>query len=487
MADNPINKNNVDDAKEYLKVLLDITDASRDITEYFKDVLKNSDLSKVTQSEILSINKQISRAILDQADNIERVLENRKSTKDITKDIQKSEDLIKKTEKERIILGNKLNELEDKRSQALASNNDALFDSLSDQIKQYDSINKKLEDQQKLLVENKIANEEALKISKEADKLSKSGSFKVLEKIVKATPGLKAFGSTFEKATEASRGAALSGGGGIMAGLKELIGPLTKFSFIVGGLTTIIKFFIDAMFGASKLVAQFKRDFIVSSEEAEKVRQRTYDIASNSKSLADTEGKILITQTQIVKSLEQANQALGVQMDLTSTLGEYGQQLLAQTSILRDNFGLSEEAIAGVTQESIRTGKTTEQITKNLTGGVAAIFLEKKLGADFNKILEQAYKTSGVLRLSFKGSSEEIAKGIAKLQLMGLTLQDTQKIAGGLLDFESSISSQIEAELLTGKQINVERARLLALNKDFVGVGEELVKQGITYNYLHVR
>jgi hypothetical protein len=484
MADNPINKNNIDDAKEYLKTLLDITDVSRDITEYFKDVLKNSNLSRVTQAEILNINKQISRTILDQADNIERVLENRKSTKDITKDIQKSEDLIKKTEKERIILSSKLNELEDKRSQALASNNDALFDSLSDQIKQYDSINKKLENQQKLLVENKIANEEALKISKEVDKLSKSGSFKVLEKIVKATPGLKAFGSTFEKATEASRGAVLSGGGGLMAGLKELIGPLTKMSFIFGGVASILKFIVDAMFGASKLTAQFKRDFIVSSEEAEKVRQRTYDIAFNSKNLADTEGKILITQTQIVKSLEQANQALGVQMDLTSTLGEYGQQLLTQTAILRDNFGLSEEAIAGVTQESIRTGKTTEQITKNLTGGVAAIFLEKKLGADFNKILEQAYKTSGVLRLSFKGSSDEIAKGIAKLQLMGLTLQDTQKIAAGLLDFESSISAQIAAELLTGKQIYLERARLYALNRDFVGVGKELINQGITYNYL---
>ena len=268
MANNPINKNNVDDAKEYLKVLLDITDASRDITEYFKDVLKNSNLSKVTQSEILSINKQISRAILDQADNIERVLENRKSTKDITKDIQKNEDLIKKTEKERIILGNKLNELEDKRSQALASNNDTLFDSLSDQIKQYDSINKKLEDQQKLLVENKIANKEALKISEEADKLSKSGGFKFLEKFTKSIPGLRAFGDTFEKATEASRGAALGGGNAMAAGFKELLGPLTKFSFIFGGIASVIKFFIDAMFEADKRVTDIAKNFSISKDSA---------------------------------------------------------------------------------------------------------------------------------------------------------------------------------------------------------------------------
>jgi len=79
----------------------------------------------------------------------------------------------------------------------------------------------------------------------------------------------------------------------------------------------------------------------------------------------------------------------------------------------------------------------------------------------------------------------EIAKGVAQLQLMGMTLEDTKKISSGLLDFETSISNQISAELLTGKQFNLERARLLALNRDYVGVGKEIVKQGMTSNYLN--
>jgi hypothetical protein len=68
---------------------------------------------------------------------------------------------------------------------------------------------------------------------------------------------------------------------------------------------------------------------------------------------------------------------------------------------------------------------------------------------------------------------------------MGMTLEDTKKISSGLLDFETSISNQISAELLTGKQFNLERARLLALNRDYVGVGKEIVKQGMTSNYLN--
>jgi hypothetical protein len=477
---NPINQNNIDDAQEYLKALLDITDVSRNITQEFERLLKVSNESKLTQASILGINKKISRMIFDQSDNLIRLLDNEKSTLDIQKDILKGKNLIIAADKEQEILNEKKIKLEVQQQQAFSRGDTARFDQITDQIMLYDKINKKLTDQQKLLTENITINEEALTISKKAD----NAGFKFVESAVKSIPGLKAFGSTFEKATLAARGANLKGESGLGAGLKELIGPLTKGAFIFGAIATAIKFIVDAMFGASKLTAQFKRDFIVSSEEAEKVRQRTYDIATNSKNLADTEGKILITQTQIVKSLEQANQALGVQMDLTSELGKFGEKLLVQTAILRDNFGLTEEAIAGVTQESIRTGKETEKITKRTLGNVAAIFLGKKQQGDYNKILNEAYKTAGVLRLSFKGSSEEIAKGISKLQLMGLTLQDTQKVAAGLLDFESSISAQIEAELLTGKQINVEKARLLAMNRDFVGVGEELVKQGITYNYL---
>lgn len=323
-----------------------------------------------------------------------------------------------------------------------------------------------------------------LSFAKEIEK--KAGGFQKLAGVVKSIPGLKGIAGPFQDAADAASKAAASGKSSFQI-FKAGAGGLASFlkgPIWITALIAAAKFFKEAVFGASKLVAQFKRDFIVSAEEAENIRQSTYDVAFNSKNLADTQGQVLITQQQIVKSLEQANQALGVQMDLTSMLGKFGEKLLVQTAILRDNFGLSEEAIAGITQESIRTGEETENITKNTLGNVAAIFLEKKLGADFNKILEQASKTTGVLRLSFKGSTEEIAKGVAKLQLMGLTLQDTQKIAGGLLDFESSISSQIEAELLTSKQINVERARLLSLNKDFVGVGKELVNQGITYNYL---
>jgi hypothetical protein len=277
------------------------------------------------------------------------------------------------------------------------------------------------------------------------------------------------------------------------AGLKEtgkvmkenLLDPavLLGGAFVV--LVKLAKFFFDALLGASMQTAKFRRDFGLTNKEAEQLRQRTFDIAFYSKQYADTQGRILITQPQIVKSLEEINKALGTQIDFTKDLGTFGKQLLVQDAILRDNLQLDEETRAAINKESIRTGKLTEQITKNALGNVAAVGLQRKILLDNNKILTTASKITGELRSSFKGNVEEIAKGIAKLELMGLTLEQSKKIAGGLLNFEQSISAEIEAELLTGKDLNLERARLLAINRKYVELGQEIVNQGLTTNELN--
>lgn len=272
------------------------------------------------------------------------------------------------------------------------------------------------------------------------------------------------------------------------AGLKEtgktIKDSLLDPTILVGGaftaLVKIAKFFWNALLGASVQIAKFRRDFGLTNEEAEQLRQRTYDISRNSKVYADTQGKIIITQDQIVKSLNDINTSLETQIDLTQDLGEFGKQALVQDAILRDNLQLDEETRENIFKETLRTGKTTEQITKNSLGTVAAIGLQRNVMLDNTKILSKAAKISGELRSSFRGSTEEIAKGIAKLQLMGLTLEDTKKIAGSLLDFEQSISSELEAELLTGKNINLEKARAYALNRDYVNLGKEIIKQGLT-------
>ena len=91
-------------------------------------------------------------------------------------------------------------------------------------------------------------------------------------------------------------------------------------------------------------------------------------------------------------------------------------------------------------------------------------------------VLREVANTSESIKLSLGNNPEALTKAAAAATRLGLSLQDVDNIAASLTDFQSSISNELEAELLTGKDLNLEKARELALNNDLEGVSKELFK-----------
>ena len=73
------------------------------------------------------------------------------------------------------------------------------------------------------------------------------------------------------------------------------------------------------------------------------------------------------------------------------------------------------------------------------------------------------------------GGMNIIAAGVAARKL-GLEMSSVASISNSLLDFETSIEDQMTASLLLGRQINLDRARQLALAGDQEGVMKEILK-----------
>jgi hypothetical protein len=55
----------------------------------------------------------------------------------------------------------------------------------------------------------------------------------------------------------------------------------------------------------------------------------------------------------------------------------------------------------------------------------------------------------------FKASPEALTQAVAQARLLGTTLETTKKQAASLLNFETSIENELQAELLTGQQLNL--------------------------------
>ncbi len=232
--------------------------------------------------------------------------------------------------------------------------------------------------------------------------------------------------------------------------------------------TLSLGFFIQQAFKASAQVADLQKSLLLSKNEAYALRDAFIDTAIAS-------GDAFITTDKLLAS----NAALSQQLGFSK---RFSDDLNIGFINLTKRIGLSEEAAGGLAKASIITGKSMKSITDDASGAVSAVSSQYGIQIRVQDVLEKAGKSSSLLLANFKGNPVELAKAVAEMDALGTSLETTQKQANALLDFQSSIQNQLEASLITGRYINLDKATELALNNDLVGVAKELLTQQIDYN-----
>lgn len=189
---------------------------------------------------------------------------------------------------------------------------------------------------------------------------------------------------------------------------------------------------------------------------------------------AISSGEFLATNVDLLKTLQQTTQQLGVQGDILGSKNVVG------ATVLRDQLGLSAEEAINLAANSSIARKSVQDVADQAYEGVNAFNLQNKTALDARNILQETANVSKDLGARFAFNTSEIAKAVTEAKNLGLTLNEVSGIADNLLQFESSITAELEAELLTGKDLTLEKARQLALNNDLAGLAKELEAQNIS-------
>ena len=294
----------------------------------------------------------------------------------------------------------------------------------------------------------------SVNISKESKYFSQAADF--INRIPIIGPTLS---KPFRDISIALQEAKLKGSDPIAAGFKAAAGSIATLS---------LGFFITQAFKASSQVTDLQKSLLLSREEAYALRQEFIGVAAAS-------GDAFITTDKLLAS----NAALSKQLGFSK---RFSDDLNIGFTNLTKRIGLSEEAAGGLAKASIITGKSMKSITNDASGAVSSLSAQYGIQLNVRDVLERAGKSSSLLLANFKGNPIELAKAVAEMDALGTSLETTQKQANALLDFQTSIANTLEASLITGRNINLDKARELALNNDLVGVAKELTSQQIDYN-----
>ena len=249
----------------------------------------------------------------------------------------------------------------------------------------------------------------------------------------------------------------------LMAGFKKLFSKLgTMFKRAIGPLA-LLKELMDAIKGLDKAAADMAKQFGMTYNDSLQMNKEFTQMAAAS-------GEIFVNTKGIRDTFMAVNSALGTNVQLS-------EDMAVSFTKLREMSGFTNEELQGIARIQLGTNKTTDEITGQFMAQAKISATQNGVLLNEQQLLKNIDKVSAATTLSFGKNPGLIGEAVATAKSLGMELSKVENIAESLLNFEESIENELQAELLLGKNINLEKARQAALNNDLATVAKEISDQ----------
>jgi len=233
-----------------------------------------------------------------------------------------------------------------------------------------------------------------------------------------------------------------------------------KEMFTLTGLFTLL---IDSAFKADQQATDLAKSLGLSKGAAMDVRQEFVEYSRASKNA-------FVNTDRLLKAQQGLTEQLGIAVKFS---GEEAEQFARLTEIV----GLSNEEAGKLAQFSAATGKDTKDYVADLRKGAFSAMQANKIHISDKELLSSISKLSSGILVKFQNNPKALSEAVVQAKKLGLNLEQVDSIGKSMLDWESSIENELEAELITGKKLNFERARAAALTGDQATLMQEVASQ----------
>jgi hypothetical protein len=244
------------------------------------------------------------------------------------------------------------------------------------------------------------------------------------------------------------------------ATLKSALGPM---ALILSAITAITSAYQKGKEAATRLSDEnvdFARTLGVSQKTANGLLG---DIRGIGGAMGITGGQATAAAGAIYSSLDGAEKLSNKTLETFMKLNVFA--------------GMSAESIAGIQKMSKLTGEDAGKVADEMARTAQSSIKTQKVNVSLRQVMDGVTKVSNTMKLNFAGSAVGLTDAFIQSKKLGLELGKVEDIANSLLNIEDSIAAEMEAELLTGKDLNLEKAREAALNNDTKGLMTEIANQ----------
>ena len=268
--------------------------------------------------------------------------------------------------------------------------------------------------------------------------------------------GISEGGSVGKSAFTALR----TGASSFMASLGPILVPLLAIAATLA--------LIKKAFELDQEVSDLAKGLGVSKHEAHEIHDSFNDIAMTTKVIGAG-----------VKDLNESYAELNA---ITGQVGKVNQDMLETQVLLKKQYGMTGEEAAAFQATSAGLGMTADQQLATVQEMVEGYNAMTGDVMNVKEISKDIAKVSKSTLASYHGDVKALTLAVVQAKKLGMSMEQTAKISDNLLDIESSIENEMKANVLTGKHMNMNKARELALAGKSAEAAAEAVKQAGDYD-----
>ena len=440
-------KKALDEATEQMRELGSVsqetfTSISANMGGMLKD-MKNS--SQEVQDLTSSFKNQ--KSIMTELNNSAKIMagftsEDLKNRKKVIKYIKEGEKLTSKIAK--LSSQIKINEI--KLSRAKTSGNKELAAALSMQNEELMNAKETASELLNKFTEIKDTNDQLNNNTKVFDKMAST---------FESIPGLgPLIGQPLQNAAEHMRTLRVEGAGfgeTMAAGAMDLAGAF--------GLPAMI----GLLFDADNKTTNIMRGMQVSREEALGLKE-------------EMSGVFRETGNALYHVENMHEGVIGLQKEL-GVASEYNEDMTKNFVFMTKRLGMSTKSAGYFSKYMETSGKDAKVINLEIANSIAKQKAMTGITFKLADVMDDVANTNAGLKAAYGWDNKLLAEMVVKTKALGINMEQAEKMASSLLDFESSISAEMEAEMLTGKDLNFEEARRLAMMGKSADAAAEMMKQ----------
>jgi hypothetical protein len=173
-------------------------------------------------------------------------------------------------------------------------------------------------------------------------------------------------------------------------------------------------------------------------------------------------------------------------LGFSEALGSTGVASAATTQELATQvkyLGMSADEANKFAAFSTASGKSAKDLGDSVRGEVILSNARNKTGLNYKAILKDIANTSNSTKLIMQSHGFNLSRATMEAKKLGTTMEGIANISKSMLNFEDSIANELEAELLTGKELNNEKARMYALTGNQEGLAKEITKNQVLQKF----